>query len=237
MNIDSRKKMLERVRAILAKTIGAGCTEGEAMAALAKAQELMAAYDISEAELGRSEVTEAAVVHEDKSADPYKVKEWLGYPIACFARCKGWRCGGDGAYGFAGLESDVAFATWLLDTLAAFVLRELKAYQAQRHANGERSPRLVSTSFVMDCAARIGERLEALTPPIPVAATRNAMTVARNALIDEAMKRAGIVLRNVHRRGRRIDRASYGAGQAAGNAARFDKPVSAESGALRLESR
>ena len=50
--IDIRKKMLERVRAILAKTITAGCTEGEAFVALAKAYELMAVYDISEAELG-----------------------------------------------------------------------------------------------------------------------------------------------------------------------------------------
>ena len=63
--IDSRKKMFERVRAILAKTIDAGCTESEAFAALAKAQELMAAYDISEAELGLTEETEAAVIHED----------------------------------------------------------------------------------------------------------------------------------------------------------------------------
>ena len=63
--IDSRKKMLERVRAIVAKTIDNGCTESEAMAALAKAQELMAAYDISEAELGQTEETEAAVIHED----------------------------------------------------------------------------------------------------------------------------------------------------------------------------
>ncbi len=43
---DARKKMLERVKAILAKTMDNGCTEGEAMAALAKARELMATYEI-----------------------------------------------------------------------------------------------------------------------------------------------------------------------------------------------
>ena len=53
--INSRKKMLERVRAIIAKTIDNGCTESEAVAALAKAQELMAAYDIGEAELRQTE--------------------------------------------------------------------------------------------------------------------------------------------------------------------------------------
>jgi hypothetical protein len=112
------------------------------------------------------------------------------------------------------------------------VLRELKAYQAQRRASRERSPRIVSTSFVMGCTARIGERLE--LPPARVTATGNAMTVSRNALIDEAMKKAGIKLRNTWSRRRRVHGASYDAGQAAGNAARFDMPVSAGGGALRL---
>ena len=232
--IDSRKKLLDRVRAILGKTLSNGCTEGEAMAALAKAQELMAAYDIDEAELGQAQESEAAVIHEDSSADPYKIKACLGFAVARFTRCQGWRGGRECACGFAGLESDVAFATWLLDTLAAFVLRELKAYQAQRRASGERSPRIVSTSFVMGCTARIGERLEQLIPPAPVTATGNAMTVSRNALIDEAMKKAGIKLRNTWSRGRRVHGASYDAGQAAGNAARFDMPVSAGGRALRL---
>ena len=141
---------------------------------------------------------------------------------------------GDTPTASSGLESDVAFATWLLDMLAAFVLRELKAHQAQRRAQGMRCPRIVSSSFVMGCAARIGERLRELTPLAPVAATGNALTVSRNALIDEAMKKAGIKLRNTWSRGRRVHGASYGAGQAAGNAARFDKPVSAGGGALRL---
>ena len=51
----TRKKMLELVRAIMSKTVANGCTEGEAMAALAKARELMAAYEISESELGDGE--------------------------------------------------------------------------------------------------------------------------------------------------------------------------------------
>ena len=156
--IDSRKKMLERVRAILAKNIANGCTESEAMAALAKAQDLMSAYDISEAELGLTQES-GPVVHEDINADPYKIKAGLVSAVARFTRCQGW-CGGGYAYGFAGLESDVAFTTWLLDMLAAFVLRELKAYQAQRRVQSMRCPRIVSSSFVMGCAARIGERLE-----------------------------------------------------------------------------
>src|SRR6476659_3483857 len=88
---DARKRMLDRVRAILAKTLDNGCTEGEAMAALAKAQELMAAYDISEAELGHTVETEAAIVHKDDRDDPYKIKTYLASAVAKFTRCRGWR--------------------------------------------------------------------------------------------------------------------------------------------------
>jgi hypothetical protein len=46
-----RKKIVDRVKALHAKTVVNGCTEGEALSARAKAQELMAAHNISEAEL------------------------------------------------------------------------------------------------------------------------------------------------------------------------------------------
>jgi hypothetical protein len=89
----------------------------------------------------------------------------------------------------------------------------------------------------MGCIHRIGERLEQLTPRAPVTATSNALAVSRNALITDAMKKAGIELRKTSCRGRRVNDEAYGAGKAAGNAARFDKPVSAGAGPPRLGSR
>ena len=232
---DSRKKMLERVRAILAKTMDNGCTEGEAMAALEKARELMAAYDISEVELGEQGEREAALISQDTTDDPYLIKRRLLWAVARFTRCRSWYNTGIGYTAFCGLESDVAFANWLLDTLAAFVLRELKAHQAQRRAQGMRCPRIVSSSFVRGCAHRIGERLRELTPPDPVNAAGNALMVSRNALIEQALKDAFIKIRSVSPGRRRVDGASYGAGKAAGDSARFDRPVSAGGGTLRLK--
>ena len=211
--IDIRKKMLERVRAILAKTITAGCTEGEAFVALAKAYELMAVYDISEAELGLTEETEGAVIHQDANSDPYRVKRQLAYYIGRLIRCKTWYYSGESRQAFCGLESDVAFATWLSDALAAFVLRELKAHQERRRVNGLRCPRIVGSSFVLGCAERIGYRLQQLTPQAPVTATGNALTTSRKALIDEAIKMAGIKLGKASSRSRRINEAAYGSGQ------------------------
>lgn len=234
---DSRKKMLERVRAILAKTMANGCTEGEAMAALAKAQELMAAYDISEAELGApSEAQEGATVFKTDSVDPYDIKRSLARAVGRFTRCKSWSGKAAGyAVGFAGLESDTVFANWLLDTLQAYVMRALKDHQAERRSQGLSNPRIIGASFVRGCSERIGQRLNELADkamPAPGPAGTS-LVVSRNALIAAAMKAAGINLHKSKRRYVRTDGRAWNAGAAAGNGARFDRPVSS-GGVLRI---
>ncbi|MFI4971106.1 MAG: DUF2786 domain-containing protein [Hyphomicrobiales bacterium] len=228
---DSRKKMLERVRAIMAKTMTNGCTEGEAMAALAKAQELMATYDISEADLGHTVETESATIHKCDVNDPYQIKRYLSAGVAKFTRCRSWR-GRSYGVAFCGLESDVAFATWLLDTLQGFVMRALKEHQAERKAKGLSNPRIISSSFVLAFATRIYQRLSELAPKEPLATAGNALVVSRNALITEAMAKAGISLKKARNTSRRVDGSAWSAGEAAGNSARFDRPVA--SGGSRL---
>src|SRR5258708_1389407 len=119
---DSRKKMLEKVKAILSKTMDNGCTEGEAMAALAKARELMATYEIDEKEL--RDVAEKAQVHKTAVSDPYEIKRNLCVNVGRFTSCKAFR-ERDNVICFAGKEGDIVFATWLLDTLQRFVMRAL----------------------------------------------------------------------------------------------------------------
>lgn len=224
---DSRKKMLERVRAILSKTMHNGCTEGEAMAALQKARELMATYDISESELDRTADQETATIHKYEKADPHGVRKGLSMSVARFTRCQGW-VGTNVGYGtaFCGLESDVIFATWLLDTLREFVLRELKNHQAQRRDQGLCNPRIISASFVLGCVSRIAERLRELTPMDPiVVGNGTALVLSRNALIARAMANAGISLRQPRARSRYVDSDAMNAGSASGGNARFDRPV------------
>jgi len=231
---DTRKKMLERVRAIMSKTMANGCTEGEAMAALEKAQELMAAYDISEADIGAAAQgeQEGATIWRDDPNDPYQIKRYLAVGVGKFTRCRSWR-GTRNEVTFCGLESDVLFAQWLLETLQRFVKRELTAHQRARKAAGLSCPRIVSSSFVLGCSKRIYARLLELSPKDPVSTNGNALTVSRNALIDACMDAAGIKLRDVRSRSRHVDRGAFNAGTSAGDSARFDRPVSA-GGALLL---
>jgi hypothetical protein len=233
----AREKMLARVRAIMAKTLENGCTEGEAMAALDKARELIAAYDISEAELGATNEPERATVSKDATSDPYDIKRWLSVAVGRFTRCRVWNGKAAGyAVGLAGLEADVAFANWLLDTLAQYVLRELRIHQAQRRAQGLTNPRIIGASFVQGCCTRIGERLKELAPkdPVDVTGNANALVVSRKALISKAMADAGIHLQKGRRSRRNVNMGAYGAGTSAGNGATFSRPVNHGGGVALL---
>lgn len=214
--------MLEKVKAILAKTMDNGCTEGEAMAALAKARELMATYEIDEKELNAFD-QEKATIFRTAAQDPYEIKYFLAKFVGKFTRCKSW-AGKDKIVCFAGLDSDVIFATWLLDTLQRFVMRALREYQKNRIIKGMGSNNFTSASFVQGCTVRISEKLDKLCP---IEATENALVVAELA-------KNGIVLSKRRASSRNAHMASVGAGMKAGNSARFDKPVN-QGGVLRLK--
>lgn len=211
---ETRKKLLERIKAILAKTMANGCTEGEAMAALAKARELMATYEIDEKELSQLEQEQPKIFKSDPK-DPYQIKFWMAKFVGKFTRCRAW-AGNDKIVSFAGLESDVIFASWLLDTLQQFVMRELRNYQKSRAVRGAANNNLTSSSFVSGCTMRICEKLKELTP----------VEETKNALVEAFMEKNGIVLRERRASQRDFHDGSLKAGFAAGNNARFDKPVS-----------
>lgn len=216
---DTRKKLLEKVRAILAKTMDNGCTEEEAMTALAKARELMATYEIDENEL--QEEAEKATIYRTENRDPYEIKFFLGKMVGKFARCRAF-AGKDKVIQFAGMESDVIFATWLLDTLQRFVMRALREFQKQRIQKGMTNSNYTSVSFVQGCTIRISEKLKELCP----------VEVTENALVTAELAKNGIVLSKRRKDDREAHIGSVKDGMAAGNHARFDRPV--ESGGRRM---
>lgn len=215
---DARKKMLEKVKAILAKTMDNGCTEEEAMAALAKARELMATYEIDEKEL--ADVTEKAEMFRTEVRDPYEIKLGLSVKVGKFTRCVGVK-DRDGVIAFIGKPGDIVFATWLLDTLQRFVMRALREFQKELIKKGAfHSNNLTSASFVVGCTARINEKLAEL---IPVDWAKNQELILKE--MNMGLKGKG------RKSGREINQNAAQAGMKAGNSARFDRPV--ESGGIK----
>lgn len=223
MTTETRKKLLERIKAILAKTMANGCTESEAMAALSKARELMATYEIDEKELQEFD-REKTTTFKTENRDPYEIKRNLCVNVGKFTRCKAYR-DRENVINFAGKESDIIFASWLLDTLQMFVMRELRAYQKKLitekgigHSNN-----LTSASFVAGCAHRINEKLKELAP-LDWAKTQE-------LIVSEL----GMQLTKSRGRSRNISEKDAAAGFKAGEHARFDRPVEAGGTVRRLK--
>lgn len=207
--------MLERIRAMLNTE---GRTEAEMMAFLAKARELMATYEIDEKELEADK--EKATIFKTAVSDPYDIKKGLCVNVGRFTSCKAFR-DRENVINFAGKQSDILFATWLLDTLQRFVMRELRNYQKKlivdkgiNHSNN-----LTSASFVAGCAHRINEKLKELAP-INWAKTQE-------LIVSEL----GMDLVKSRDPSKRFSEKDAAAGIKAGDSARFDRPV--EAGGMR----
>jgi hypothetical protein len=231
---DNRKDLIDKVKALMAKTAANGCTEPEALAALDKARALMDAYEIGEEELQLTKA-EAAILRSEPpgSHDPHNIKRYLAAPVAEFCSCKGWR-GPDGIV-FCGMPADARLASWLLDHLTAFVQAELAAHLIGCLAP-KRERRLIINGFVSGCCERINKRLNALCTQSASAATSNGreLVVLKNSAIADKMKAEGITLRT-SRSYRRSDEASHRAGAAAGDRASFGRPVTGTNATLRLK--
>jgi hypothetical protein len=240
-----RENLIGKIRALLAKTMANGCSEAEALAALAKARAMIDAYEISDDELALTR-EEKAVLREDSKHDPHAVKRFLLSAVADFAGVKVWlRSGRQGGHTFCGMASDIDLAQWMLAHLSQFVLVELFGYlQKQITPKGQR--RRMINGFVLGATGRISARLRELTVASKTAASKQAhydiiatgqsraMVVAeiKRDAIAAAMRAAGVHLRS-STSSRVSNSDAHAAGRAAGDRATFGRPVG--SGSLRLK--
>jgi Protein of unknown function (DUF2786) len=232
-----RESILNKIRALLAKTMDAGCTEEEALSALGKAQAMKDAYAITEAELNLTKEEKAILRSEPPGTkDPHLIKWQLLIGIEKFCNVKSWKKGKakGGGLVFCGLPADVQFATWLLDSLTGFVQAELFKFLVEAAPSNEDRKEAIR-GFVFGCTQRVEERLEELCKQSETHASSNsrALVVVKNAAIKAKMDELDIHLRGGGCCGGG-DPASYLAGSAAGNRASFGRPVSGRNATLRL---
>ena len=232
-----RNSIIEKIKALLAKTTANGATEAEMMSALDKASAMMDAYDITDEELQVAK-DEAAMLHADPPdlKDPHQIKWRLCYGVAEFCGVQIYRSRHETGLKCIGMPSDVQFAMWLLDNLADFVFAELYA-----HLIGCLAPqserRIIIRSFTAACCERITDRLLALVERSKAARTSNGreLVVIKDAAIKAFMKEHGIHLRTCGLSSpSNVDAAAQAAGRAAGDRASFGRPVTGAAGVLRI---
>jgi Protein of unknown function (DUF2786) len=234
-----RESLLNKIRALLAKTLDNGCSEAEAMAALSKAQALRDAHAVTEAELHLTKEEKAILRREPPgSTDPHRIKWFLSGAVGDFCSCESWRerKRKGGGLTFCGLPSDAQFATWLLDTLTNFVQAELVKFLIDAAPSNE-DRREAMRGFVLGCTDRICQRLRELGEQSATVASSNAraLVVVKNAAVKAKMDELGIHLRGVSGDCGAFDPSSYQAGKAAGDHASFGRPVSGRNATLRLK--
>jgi hypothetical protein len=239
----NRDSLIAKIRALMDKTVDNGCTEAEMSAALDKARAMIDAYEVSDEELRLTKEEKAVLRSEPPGTkDPHSIKFQLAYAIGKFTDTECWRNHRTkgGGLNFLGLKSDCDFATWLLDSLTAFVQGEIADYLMKEgrfyFGNSRRS---AISSFVAGCTGRISERMLELVQQSKtnMHPTGRELVVVKNQLVSAAKAKLGLKLRSSSSTRTVGDRNAYAAGRSAGDSASFGRPVGGQNGTLRLGAR
>lgn len=230
---DAREKLLAKIKALLAKTTENGCTEEEAMMALSKAQELMSSYEVTSDEL-REAQDEEAVLEKAVYKDLYGSRRWLAMAISRFTDTETFKTTGTKRYHttltFVGLRSDVDLAVWLLETLGAFVDREVRAFTARTQFRDANHRHHSVSAFNMGAVSRISKRMDALSTRTQEARTTNgnALVLIKTVLIKKKME--DFKIHQSRGTGPQMKGAAdaFEEGQKAGDRASLGRPIAAD---------
>jgi Protein of unknown function (DUF2786) len=234
-----RESVIEKIKALLAKTVASGCTEPEMMAALDMAQALQDTYEVTAEELQLAK-DEAAVLGDSMPDpnDPHNIRWHLAWVVEKFCSCKAWaeRLTKHQHIRFCGAPADVELAVWMLDHLTDFISDQLVRHLMTSIAPRKERRRVIK-EFIIGCVDRIGERVSDLSKQSEAARTSNGreLVVIKSAAIDAKLKELGLHFRGGGSCGDvNEDSAAFTAGRAAGNSATFGRPMSGTAGVLRI---
>jgi len=232
----NRHSLLDKIRALLAKTVENGCTEAEMLAALAMARAMRDAHKVTDEELALAK-DEAAVLRDapPDPNDPHNVRWHLTAGIERFCDCKIW-AENRTRYRhlkFVGAASDVEWATWLIDHLTDFVMAKLVEHLCTS-LNPQRGKDI--KGFIVGCTERIEERLVELSQPSADQTDNSrALVLIKSAAIEAKLTELCIGgFRTCGGGCSGFDSGAYEAGRDAGNGASFGRPISGAAGVLRL---
>jgi hypothetical protein len=191
-----RESVIEKIKALLAKTVENGCTEAEMMAALSRAQALQDTYVVTAEELQLAK-DEAAVLGDSMPDpnDPHNIRWHLAWVVEKFCGCKGWaeRLTKHQHIRFCGAPADVELAVWMLDHLTNFISDQLVRHLMISIAPRKERRRVIK-EFIIGCVDRIGERVNDLAKQSEAARTSNGreLVLIKDAAIDAKIKELGL---------------------------------------------
>ncbi len=220
---DGLTKVIERIRALRAKTPDQGCTESEALAAAAKVAELLDRYGLtlSGIEIEQQSCEGIGIDSTRKRAGP--LDECL-HSIATFCDCMAWQEKTGAGYLrtiFFGLPADVEAAHFLHGRVAGAIDTEVAAFKAGKTyaetAPGDR--RRATHSFQLGLAEGIQHKLKTLKKERARTVQGSGgqdLVPLKSAAVEDGLSKLGLRFKAKTMASRMVEPLSYRAGQAAG---------------------
>lgn len=224
----NKQDVIEKIRALMAKSIDNGATEAEAVAAAAKAKELMDKYQITMSETELREEGCEGTSHKGYKRG-FNVKRRLGLNVGLFCECRVWFSKQGGALQFFGIKSDKDFAIWLVLALESFVWAQHDRNRTELEQRGDYYNWAIGRSFVEGCIDRLNKRLKDETrkrKPKQMA-TGTDLMVVKQQLVQNEFEKLGVKLNRRTFQAKVTDELAYTAGQAAGDKANLNRPMGA----------
>ena len=185
-----REKIAARIRALLAKTVENGCTEDEAVAAAAKAAEMLERYNLSIDEVQMRETPLKR--HAETFTDMVGDRLWrVAAAISHLTGARYW-CSPAGVrpvrIDFLGFHHEVEVAQYLLDICGRAMRQKERELDAAWGLLRPAAKRRKVIPYLDGMASRLAQRIRALKPT----ATGKGLIVVRDQIIAQEMDRLGI---------------------------------------------
>ena len=208
-----------------------GATEAEAMAALAKADKLMAEHGLTEADL------EVAEAKRDMRAGEFKYgiktqhpcAKWCSKTIGEFCGVVTWYSSRTQTSNGFGFNGDVEMYEFLLKLVHDSMNREWKDYLPKNPPRPGVSRHTEYWSFMLGMAERVNEKIIELMEAreVKTDSTGTDIVVKKYAVIEAGMKEMlpGLQLRQGRSRGIRADGSAMSEGRKAGDRVNLNRPL------------
>jgi len=235
MNVDLNK-IKARIRALSAKTVENGCTEAEAIAAIAVVGKLLQEYNLSMDVVDIRD--EPCDTHTISTGSKHRGGVYYAVAsIAAFTGCKIWshRSSITGLnYVFFGQESDLLMARYLYDLIDVSIEAETVRFKSSDEYNQSFSKRGSSSSFAIGMGSRISRRLLDLKQQseTEVSAARggnNALVILKNQVVTDAFAKLNLQTKKSNSNTSIKDSGAFKAGMSAGEKVNLSRPVNGPS--------
>lgn len=210
----NRLAAMQRIRALMARTVANGCTESEALAAAAKVGELMDRFGLtySDFELKSERCEQYEATHS------YHDVNLVAVAIARFCGCRVWFRGG-GIHYF-GLPLDVQICDYMTSLCQSAIDVGFDTFANSRIRPQNQTRRELRKPFMVAMAYRLSERIEDLASAREAKATTangTSLVVVKKAVVEEQYHALGLKLTPGRASKFRDNRAAEVAGRAAGD--------------------